>query len=162
MKRIPGISCVMPKSAFYAMPKVELPPGKKDTDSCSACCVRRASSQVYGSGFGTALEDGLRIVLPRLVAGARRDLRRCLQTHSRIPIVVADSATARLLRDHHRRAVDLYLFADPLLLLTSARCLRPPDTLCAGSSGSVSWPSANAAGGGGPRPLSAISSSTAP
>ena len=32
MNAIPGISCVTPKSAFYAMPKVELPPGKTDTD----------------------------------------------------------------------------------------------------------------------------------
>src|SRR6185436_3917712 len=32
MNAIDGMSCVMPKSAFYAMPKIELPKGKKDTD----------------------------------------------------------------------------------------------------------------------------------
>jgi alanine-synthesizing transaminase len=32
MNAIPGVSCVAPRSAFYAMPKVELPPGRTDVD----------------------------------------------------------------------------------------------------------------------------------
>jgi len=58
MNAIPGMSCVMPKSAFYAMPKVELPPGKKDTDYVLGLLRSKGVLTVYGSGFGTALEDG--------------------------------------------------------------------------------------------------------
>jgi len=58
MNAIPGISCVMPKSAFYAMPKVELPPGKKDTDFVLGLLRSKGVLTVYGSGFGTAPEDG--------------------------------------------------------------------------------------------------------
>ena len=58
MNAIPGMSCVMPKSAFYAMPKVELPPGKTDTDYVLGLLRSKGVLTVYGSGFGTALEDG--------------------------------------------------------------------------------------------------------
>jgi alanine-synthesizing transaminase len=58
LNAIPGISCVMPKSAFYAMPKVELPPGKTDTDFVLGLLRSKGILTVYGSGFGTALEDG--------------------------------------------------------------------------------------------------------
>ena len=58
MNAIPGMSCVMPKSAFYAMPKVELPPGKTDTDFVLGLLRSKGVLTVYGSGFGTALEDG--------------------------------------------------------------------------------------------------------
>ena len=58
MNAIPGMSCVMPKSAFYAMPKVELPPGKKDTDFVLGLLRSKGVLTVYGSGFATALTDG--------------------------------------------------------------------------------------------------------
>ena len=58
MNAISGMSCVMPKSAFYAMPKVELPPGKTDTDFVLGLLRAKGVLTVYGSGFGTALEDG--------------------------------------------------------------------------------------------------------
>jgi alanine-synthesizing transaminase len=58
MNAIPGISCVMPKSAFYAMPKVELPPGKSDTDFVLGLLRSKGVLTVYGSGFATALTDG--------------------------------------------------------------------------------------------------------
>jgi alanine-synthesizing transaminase len=58
MNAIPGMSCVMPQSAFYAMPKVELPPGKKDTDYVLGLLRAKGVLTVYGSGFGTALDDG--------------------------------------------------------------------------------------------------------
>jgi alanine-synthesizing transaminase len=58
MNAIPGISCVMPKSAFYAMPKVELPPGKNDTDFVLGLLRSKGVLTVYGSGFATALTDG--------------------------------------------------------------------------------------------------------
>lgn len=58
MNAIPGISCVAPRSAFYAMPKVELPPGKTDVDYVLGLLRTKGVLCVYGSGFGTALEDG--------------------------------------------------------------------------------------------------------
>jgi aspartate/methionine/tyrosine aminotransferase len=58
MNAIPGMSCVMPRSAFYAMPKVELPAGKTDTDFVLGLLRSKGVLTVYGSGFGTALEDG--------------------------------------------------------------------------------------------------------
>jgi alanine-synthesizing transaminase len=58
MNAIPGMSCVAPKSAFYAMPKVELPPGKTDVDYVLGLLRSKGVLCVYGSGFGTAPEDG--------------------------------------------------------------------------------------------------------
>jgi alanine-synthesizing transaminase len=58
MNGLPGMSCVMPKSAFYAMPKVELPPGRTDTDFVLGLLRAKGVLTVYGSGFGTAPEDG--------------------------------------------------------------------------------------------------------
>ena len=58
MNAIPGMSCVAPQGAFYAMPKVELPPGKTDTDYVLGLLRAKGVLTVYGSGFGTALEDG--------------------------------------------------------------------------------------------------------
>jgi aspartate/methionine/tyrosine aminotransferase len=58
MNAIDGISCVAPRSAFYAMPKVELPRGKTDTDFVLGLLRTKGVLTVYGSGFGTALEDG--------------------------------------------------------------------------------------------------------
>ena len=58
MNAIPGISCVAPRGAFYAMPKVELPPGKTDADYVLGLLRAKGILCVYGSGFGTAPEDG--------------------------------------------------------------------------------------------------------
>jgi len=58
MNAIPGMSCVMPKGAFYAMPKVELPQGKTDVDFVLGLLRAKGVLTVYGSGFGTALDDG--------------------------------------------------------------------------------------------------------
>lgn len=58
MNAIPGMSCVMPKGAFYAMPKVELPRGKTDVDFVLGLLRAKGVLTVYGSGFGTALGDG--------------------------------------------------------------------------------------------------------
>jgi alanine-synthesizing transaminase len=60
---IEGISCVPPKAAFYAMPKVELPPGRTDEDYVFGLLRETGLLCVHGSGFGTAPGDGyLRIV----------------------------------------------------------------------------------------------------
>jgi aspartate/methionine/tyrosine aminotransferase len=58
MNAIPGVSCVAPKSAFYAMPKVELPPGRTDVDYVLGLLRAKGVLCVYGSGFGTAPEEG--------------------------------------------------------------------------------------------------------
>jgi alanine-synthesizing transaminase len=53
-----GMSCVATRGAFYAMPKVELPPGRSDADFVLALLRTTGILCVYGSGFGTAAEDG--------------------------------------------------------------------------------------------------------
>jgi aspartate/methionine/tyrosine aminotransferase len=58
LNQIPGMSCVAPSGAFYAMPKVELPRGKTDVDYVLGLLRATGILVVYGSGFGTALEDG--------------------------------------------------------------------------------------------------------
>lgn len=58
MNAIPGVSCVAPRSAFYAMPKVELPPGKSDADYVLGLLREKGILCVYGSGFGTAPHEG--------------------------------------------------------------------------------------------------------
>ena len=58
MNAIDGMSCVMPKGAFYAMPKVELPRGKTDVDFVLGLLRTKGVLTVYGSGFGTPLDAG--------------------------------------------------------------------------------------------------------
>jgi alanine-synthesizing transaminase len=58
LNAIPGMSCVAPRGAFYAMPKVELPAGKTDVDYVLGLLRAKGILCVYGSGFGTAPEDG--------------------------------------------------------------------------------------------------------
>jgi aspartate/methionine/tyrosine aminotransferase len=58
LNAIPGMSCVAPTGAFYAMPKVDLPPGRTDEDFVLALLREAGVLCVYGSGFGTKPEDG--------------------------------------------------------------------------------------------------------
>jgi len=58
LNRIPGMSCVAPKGAFYAMPKMTLPPGKTDQDYVLGLLRATGILVVYGSGFGTNPTDG--------------------------------------------------------------------------------------------------------
>lgn len=55
---IRGMTCVAPTAAFYAMPRVALPPGRTDEDYVLALLRETGVLCVYGSGFGTAPEDG--------------------------------------------------------------------------------------------------------
>ena len=48
----------MPTAAFYAMPKVDLPPGVTDEDFVLALLRETGVLCVYGSGFGTDPADG--------------------------------------------------------------------------------------------------------
>jgi alanine-synthesizing transaminase len=58
LNAIDGMSCVAPRGAFYAMPKVELPAGRSDADYVLGLLRATGILCVYGSGFGTAEGDG--------------------------------------------------------------------------------------------------------
>jgi alanine-synthesizing transaminase len=58
LNAIPGMSVVAPTAAFYAMPRVSLPPGKTDEDYVLALLRATGVLCVYGSGFGARPEDG--------------------------------------------------------------------------------------------------------
>jgi alanine-synthesizing transaminase len=55
---IDGLSVVRPSAAFYAMPKVALPPGATDEDYVLGLLRATGVLCVYGSGFGAKPEDG--------------------------------------------------------------------------------------------------------
>jgi len=55
---IPGMSCVMPRAAFYAMPKVDLPAGRTDQDYVLELLRATGILCVYGSGFGMPADEG--------------------------------------------------------------------------------------------------------
>ena len=55
---IPGMKCVAPRAAFYAMPQVSLPKGKTDADFVLGLLRATGILCVYGSGFGAAPEAG--------------------------------------------------------------------------------------------------------
>jgi alanine-synthesizing transaminase len=58
MNAIDGITCVEPTAAFYAMPRVALPPGTTDEDFVLGLLRATGVLCVYGSGFATAPTDG--------------------------------------------------------------------------------------------------------
>jgi aspartate/methionine/tyrosine aminotransferase len=58
LNAIDGMSVVAPTAAFYAMPKVTLPPGKTDQDYVLGLLRATGVLCVYGSGFGTKPGDG--------------------------------------------------------------------------------------------------------
>jgi alanine-synthesizing transaminase len=60
---MPGVSCVAPTAAFYAMPRVALPAGHTDEQFVKALLHATGVLCVYGSGFGLPADEGfLRIV----------------------------------------------------------------------------------------------------
>jgi alanine-synthesizing transaminase len=63
LSRMAGVSAVAPEAAFYAMPRVTLPPGKTDEDFVLSLLRATGVLCVYGSGFGLPKQAGfLRIV----------------------------------------------------------------------------------------------------
>jgi alanine-synthesizing transaminase len=58
LNAIEGITSVAPSAAFYAMPRVQLPAGVTDADYVLALLRATGVLCVYGSGFGTAPEEG--------------------------------------------------------------------------------------------------------
>jgi aspartate/methionine/tyrosine aminotransferase len=55
---IPGMSCVAPRAAFYALPAVTLPPGKTDEDFVLALLRETGILCVHGSGFNVDPSEG--------------------------------------------------------------------------------------------------------
>jgi aspartate/methionine/tyrosine aminotransferase len=55
---MPGMSCVAPVAAFYAMPRVTLPPGRTDEDFVLGLLRATGVLCVHGSGFGMPSGDG--------------------------------------------------------------------------------------------------------
>ena len=78
LNAIPGMRCVAPRAAFYAMPQVTLPPGRSDEDFVLALLRKTGILCVYGSGFGMPAEQGFfRIVFladPRELAPIYKDI----------------------------------------------------------------------------------------
>jgi alanine-synthesizing transaminase len=58
LNAIPGMRCVAPRAAFYAMPSVTLPPGHTDEDFVLALLRKTGILCVYGSGFGLDPAEG--------------------------------------------------------------------------------------------------------
>ena len=55
---IPGVTSTKPHAAFYAMPKVDLPPGRADSDFVIELVHATGVLCVHGSGFGMDPADG--------------------------------------------------------------------------------------------------------
>jgi alanine-synthesizing transaminase len=55
---MPSMSVVAPQAAFYAMPRVALPPGKTDQDFVLGLLRARGILCVHGSGFGLPADGG--------------------------------------------------------------------------------------------------------
>ncbi len=58
LNQVPGITCVAPRAAFYAMPRVDLPPGVTDEDFVLGLLRQTGILCVYGSGFGLPAGQG--------------------------------------------------------------------------------------------------------
>jgi aspartate/methionine/tyrosine aminotransferase len=58
LNAIPGMRCVAPRAAFYALPAVSLPPGRTDEDYVLALLRETGILCVNGSGFGVPETDG--------------------------------------------------------------------------------------------------------
>jgi len=58
LSAIPGMRCVMPRAAFYAMPQVQLPPGRTDEDYVLGLLRATGVLCVFGSGFGMPADQG--------------------------------------------------------------------------------------------------------
>jgi alanine-synthesizing transaminase len=58
MNAIPGMRCVAPRGAFYAMPQFTLPAGRTDEDFVLGLLRSKGVLVVYGSGFGANAADG--------------------------------------------------------------------------------------------------------
>jgi alanine-synthesizing transaminase len=87
LSAIPGMTCVAPSAAFYAMPAVSLPPGRTDEDFVVALLRATGVLCVYGSGFGLPPQDGFfRVVFladPAELAAIYDDIAAFTRTYLR-------------------------------------------------------------------------------
>jgi aspartate/methionine/tyrosine aminotransferase len=58
LNAIPGMRCVAPRAAFYALPSVSLPPGRTDEDYVLGLLRQTGILCVNGSGFGVPASAG--------------------------------------------------------------------------------------------------------
>jgi alanine-synthesizing transaminase len=58
LRAMPGMTCVAPTAAFYAMPQIALPAGKTDEDYVLSLLRSTGVLCVYGSGFGLPKDAG--------------------------------------------------------------------------------------------------------
>jgi alanine-synthesizing transaminase len=58
LSAIPGMTCVPPRAAFYAMPQLRLPAGTTDEDFVLGLLRATGILCVYGSGFGAPADQG--------------------------------------------------------------------------------------------------------
>ena len=58
LRAMPGMTCVAPTAAFYAMPQIALPAGKTDEDYVLSLLRATGVLCVYGSGFGLPKDAG--------------------------------------------------------------------------------------------------------
>lgn len=58
LNAIPGMRCVAPRAAFYALPSVSLPPGRTDEDFVLGLLRETGILCVNGSGFGMPAAQG--------------------------------------------------------------------------------------------------------
>ena len=78
LNALPGMRCVAPRAAFYALPSVSLPPGRTDEDYVLSLLRETGILCVNGSGFGLPANDGFfRVVFlasPEELAGIYADI----------------------------------------------------------------------------------------
>ena len=90
---------VAPAAAFYAMPKVALPPGATDEDFVLGLLRATGVLCVYGSGFGARPEDGFfRIVFLAPPEELGIDLRRYRPLHREFRSRAEDASVSTLRR----------------------------------------------------------------
>jgi alanine-synthesizing transaminase len=78
LNAIPGLHCVAPKAAFYALPSVSLPPGRTDEHFVLSLLRESGILCVNGSGFGVPANAGyFRVVFlagPQELSGIYTDI----------------------------------------------------------------------------------------
>lgn len=80
---IPGVTCVRPLAAFYAMPRIALPPGRTDLDYVLALLRQTGVLCVHGSGFGLPPADGFLRVVFLAPPDELRDIYRTMDGFTR-------------------------------------------------------------------------------
>ena len=84
LNAMPGMRCVAPRAAFYAMPQVALPAGRTDEDFVLGLLKATGILCVYGAGFGTPSDQGFfRLVFlasPEVLRGVYDDMAAFTRT----------------------------------------------------------------------------------